>query len=182
MNYKTRSDGDVLKTHFKGGLFTSLLMTGLFVVAAQGVSGIAVAAEESTHQSKHWITEAPSDSVKDQRIEKYLRGFDQPMWEVGERYGSIVQAIKDQNFDLAAYHWDKIKVTIENGLMKRPARRQNAEAILLNNTWAEVKNDFTSRDLTKAKQGLVKAKAACMACHAAENVTFINNQPLFTGQ
>ncbi|MEZ9199604.1 hypothetical protein [Shewanella sp. 10N.286.54.B9] len=39
---------------------------------------------------------------------------------------------------------------------------------------------FASMDIDKAQQGVVKAKAACMACHAAENVAFINNQPLFT--
>ena len=144
------------------------------------VASVAVFAEEAQPvATKHWITKAPSESVKDQRIEKYLRGFDQPMWEVGERYQHIKQAIADKNFELASYHWKKIKTTIENGLMKRPARRQNAEAILLSHTWAEVEADFSSHDLMKAQQGLVKVKAACMACHAAENVTFMNNQPLF---
>lgn len=155
-----------------GGLILTMIST----------TSIALTTEEKTSetQTKYWITKAPSESVRDQRIEQYLRGFDQPMWEVGERYGHIQQAIKDQNFDLAIYHWNKIKKTIENGLMKRPARRKNAEVILLNNTWDEVKADFVSKLQTRAKQGLVKAKAACMACHAAENVAFINNQPLFT--
>ena len=143
-------------------------------------SNIVSATETESLPTKHWLTQAPNQSVKEQRLEQYLREFDQPMWEVGERYQHIEQAIRDKNFELATYHWNKIKTTIENGLMKRPARRQNAEAILLNATWGEVSAAFASMDIDKAQQGVVKAKAACMACHAAENVAFINNQPLFT--
>jgi len=70
--------------------------------------------------SSGWLTGAPDQATKDERLERYLRGFDQPMWEVGERYEHIEQALRDQNWDLAAYHWEKIKSTIEGGLMKRP--------------------------------------------------------------
>lgn len=134
---------------------------------------------ENNLTSKHWIIDAPTANEKEQRLEKYLRGFDQPMWEVGERYQMIKQAIDRENYDLASYHWDKIKVTIENGLMKRPARRKNAELILLNSTWQEIKTDINSQDLDKAKQGLQKMRSACLACHAAEGLPFINDQPMF---
>ena len=38
-----------------------------------------------------------------------------PMLEVGQRYASLHQALKDNNFELASYHWKKIKQTIKNG-------------------------------------------------------------------
>ncbi len=140
----------------------------------------ATQASEEEKASNHWLADAPNEQVKTQRLEKYLRGFDQPMWEVGERYESIVDAIKDKNYDLASYHWKKIKTTINNGLMKRPARKQNADAILLNSTWQQIADDFASKDPKRAAAGLTKAKGACMACHIAEGVGFMNNQPLFT--
>lgn len=141
----------------------------------------AIAGESITQtDTKYWITKAPNEETKDKRIERYLRGFDQPMWEVGERYERINQAVQDNNLDLALYHWKKIKTTIENGLMKRPARRANAEAIFLDRIWGEVKQDFASGNFEQARKGLAKARNACMACHAAEKVPFMNNQPLFT--
>ena len=48
----------------------------------------------------------------------------------GERYEKLFAALVRGNFELASYHWAKIKLTIENGTMKRPARRANADAIL----------------------------------------------------
>lgn len=97
------------------------------------VFSLTAIANESTKTtpvvSKHWITEVETNTERFTRIEQYLRGFDQTMWEVGERFEKLYQALQDNNFDLAIYHWAKIKVTIENGLMKRPARKSNAEAI-----------------------------------------------------
>ena len=63
--------------------------------------------------------------------------------------------------------------------MKRPARKKNAEQILFNSTWQQVFNDFQSKENTRAWQGFEKATSACLACHAAERVSFVNNQPLF---
>ncbi|WDE06152.1 hypothetical protein SG34_004260 [Thalassomonas viridans] len=129
--------------------------------------------------SNHWLLDEKDEDKRTRKLEKYLRGFDQPMLEVGQRYSSIHQALKDNNFELASYHWKKIRQTIKNGLMKRPARKKNAELILFNNTWQQVFNDFQSHDISRAWQGFDKATSACLSCHAAEKVNFVNNQPLF---
>lgn len=139
----------------------------------------SVYASEENSLSKHWIIDAPSELEKEKRLEKYLRGFDQPMWEVGERYKMIKHAIKRKNFNLANYHWEKIKTTIENGLMKRPARKNNANRFLLDSSWQEIKNDINSKNSMQADLGLQKMKAACLGCHLAEGLSFINNQPMF---
>ncbi len=91
-------------------------------------------APEGKIDSKRWVTEAANDAERFQRIETYLRGFDQPMWEVGERYEKLYAALLRGNSELASYHWAKIKLTIENGTMKRPARRASADAFLLTDT------------------------------------------------
>lgn len=101
------------------------------------------------------------------------------MWEVGERYGHVEQALRDRNWLLAAYHWEKIRVTIEGGLMKRPKRRANAEAIFLGEPWDDLRNALERQDEQAIAPAFARAKGACMACHAAEQVPFINDQPLF---
>ncbi|MCQ8102952.1 hypothetical protein NP590_02440 [Methylomonas sp. SURF-2] len=126
-----------------------------------------------------WLLGAKSDAERFESLQTYLRGFDQPMWEVGERFRIIHDALSRNNFELAAYHWEKIRVTIKNGYMKRPARQANSDAILLNSTWGEVNEAFGANNAQQAWAGFEKAKNACMACHVAESVPFMNRQALF---
>jgi cytochrome c553 len=88
-------------------------------------------------------------------------------------------ALNRNNVELATYQWEKIRTTIENGMMKRPKRAKNAQSLFLEKVWPDVLTDLKSGDLVKAKQGFNKAKTACMSCHAAEQVGFMNNQPVF---
>ncbi len=137
-------------------------------------------APEEQAASKKWITEAASDPERFQRIEKYLRGFDQPMWEVGERYEKLYAALLRENFELASYHWAKIKLTIENGTMKRPARRASADAFFLTGTWDSVNEALESGDPATAWRGFERARSYCIKCHEAEGVGYMNDQPMFT--
>jgi hypothetical protein len=152
---------------------TTLIMGSTIAKDAQ-ING-----QEKEKYSKHWLLDEGDRTKRINKLETYLRGFDQPMLEVGQRYKSLYQALQDENYDFAAYQWKKIKKTVDNGLMKRPARRKNAELFLLNQTWEEVLNDITSKNKSIAWIGFDKATAACLACHAAEAVSFVNNQPLF---
>jgi hypothetical protein len=129
--------------------------------------------------SKYWITEAASDPQRFERIEKYLRGFDQPMWEVGERYEKLYAALTLGNFELAVYHWSKIKLTIKNGTMKRPARKASAESFFLNETWNLVNEALSSDDPATAWEGFGRARVPCMKCHETEKVGYMNDQPMF---
>ena len=103
------------------------------------------------------------------------------MWEVGERYEKLYAALLRGNFELASYHWAKIKLTIENGILKRPARRASAETFLLTGTtWASVDEALRSGDPAKAWKGFEAARASCIACHEAERVGYMNDQPMFS--
>jgi cytochrome c553 len=137
-------------------------------------------AAERQARSKRWITEAANEGERFQRIETYLRGFDQPMWEVGERYEKLYAALVRGNFELASYHWAKIKLTIENGTMKRPARRASADEFLLIGRWGSVNEALGSGDRATAWRGFETARASCMQCHEAEGVGYMNDQPMFT--
>jgi len=154
--------------------------------AAAGIIALAALGQPSWAEdpdgqiaSKKWITEAADDPERFQRIEKYLRGFDQPMWEVGERYEKLYVALVRENFELASYHWAKIKLTIENGTLKRPARRASADRFLLTGTWASVNEALASGDPATGWKGFEAARTSCMKCHEAEGVGYMNNQPMF---
>lgn len=126
-----------------------------------------------------WLLSARDDSARFELLQQQLRGFDQPMWEVGERFERLHGALLRGNHALAAYHWEKIKVTIETGMAKRPKRAANAKALLLDPVWADVDAALKSNDTGKAWAAFDRAKAACMACHVAEKVEFMNDQPVF---
>lgn len=131
-----------------------------------------------------WLVGAGSDLERFERIQKNSRGFDQPMWEVGERYERLYQALQDENFLMARYQWRKIKTTIENGIMKRPGRAENANLFLLNEVWQTVDDDFKSEDLARAWAGFELARSTCMSCHLSEdamgyNAGFMNDAPIF---
>jgi hypothetical protein len=151
----------------------------MIVVVAYCQGSFAQTSEEQA-ASKEWITRAANDAERFQRIEKYLRGFDQPMWEVGARYEKLYAALVRGNFELASYHWAKIKLTIENGTMKRPARRASADGLFLNETWNSVNEALESGNPATAWRGFEAARAACMKCHEAERVGYMNDQPMFT--
>ncbi len=126
-----------------------------------------------------WLLAAPSDEARFRALQRQLRGFDQPMWEVGERFGRIHEALSVENYDLALYHWDKIDTTIRNGIVKRPGRAPNAEAMFLGQPFQGIRADFSARSPGRAWSGFNRARALCLSCHIAERVAFVNQQPLF---
>lgn len=129
--------------------------------------------------SNNWLLDADNDADRFKKLEIYLRGFDQPMMEVGERYQRLYDAIKDKNWELADYQWDKIRLTINTGLMKRPKRTWNAEGIFLDGVWKPMDETIRSKDYGKMEKQFMVVRETCMACHAAEGVPFMNNRPLF---
>lgn len=126
-----------------------------------------------------WLVDA-DEQVRAERLSSYLGGFSSAMWEVGERYQHAVQAIRDENFELAHYHWDKIGDAIRGGYMKRPGRQANADLMFLDTIWASFLETLNSGDSDAIRDQFPSARAACMACHVAEEVGFMNEQPIFT--
>lgn len=145
------------------------------VIAAAEVSQSR--AEELTQND--WLLRAESDEARFRLIQRQMRGFDQPMWEVGERFERLHDALKRQNYELAVYHWDKIKTSIENGVAKRPARGESARNLFLGEPWNEVRAGLISADRKRAWDAFDKAREACQSCHQAEKVGFMNQQAVF---
>lgn len=151
--------------------------------AEQKSADFAIPTDELPKQANvatnNWLKDAESDAERFRKLEIYLRGFDQPMWEVGERYEDLYHAIKYNNWQLANYQWKKIKRTINTGLMKRPKRAPNSKAMFLETVWVKLDESINSQDYNRMKQDFMLARQACMNCHIAENVGFINEQLLF---
>lgn len=129
--------------------------------------------------SNNWLQDADNDTDRFKKLEIYLRGFDQPMMEVGERYLRTYDAIKDKNWELADYHWIKIRLAINTGLMKRPKRTGNAEGMFLDGAWKQMDEAIKSKDYGRMEKQFMAAREVCMACHIAEEVPFMNNRSMF---
>lgn len=126
-----------------------------------------------------WLLSAESDEARFKLIQRQMRGFDQPMWEVGERFERLHDALERENYELASYQWDKIKTAIENGIAKRPARAANAKALFLGEPWEEVRDGLASGDREKAWAAFDTARITCQSCHQAEKVEYMNDQAVF---
>jgi len=138
-----------------------------------------VSAEQPPKTSDNWLLDAKDDTERFKRIQQMFGGFSMSMQLVGERYDRTYDAITDGNYDLANYHWKKIRETIELGYLRRPAREANASAIFLKGPWVSVSEALASKDKIKAKEQFLMARSACISCHVAEKVPFINDQPKF---
>ena len=152
----------------------TLLFFGALAAAAGGEAG-----EEAGTNPNDWLLNADSDNERFGLLQRYLRGFDQPMLETGVRFEALYEALKRENFALAEYHWEKIRTTIRNGYLKRPKRQANADRLFLDETWGEVRVLLAAGDADSGWRGFEEARRACMRCHVAEDVAYMNDQPLF---
>jgi hypothetical protein len=129
--------------------------------------------------SEHWLLELPQFDDRFARIEHQFGGFSESMRIVAQRYEHAFDALVNDNLPLAAYHWGKLREEIERGYTRRPERRANAESLFLNNAWRSAMDAFERNDIDEARSAFLHARDQCMACHTAEDVPFMNDQPLF---
>ncbi len=174
-----------IKFHHYITITTLLLTTPALFAAEQKSEDLKVGSKTELLQkakpaTNNWLQDAGSDPERFKKLEVYLRGFDQPMLEVGERYEKLYYAIQDKNWGLTNYQWKKIKRTINTGLMKRPKRAPNAKAMFLENVWPKLESSIQSKQDKRIEEDFMLARQACLNCHIAERVDFINNQSLFT--
>lgn len=163
------------RCHMRKSTWSVIAIAALVITALGG----AFAQQQAQRNVNDWLLNAPDDTTRFQLLQRYLRGFDQPMWEVGERFRMIHQALADENWELAVYHWEKTRDTIVNGYLKRPLRQPNSQAMFVDNVFQPTLAAFRAGNPEKAWEAFQTARAVCMACHEAERVTYMNNQALF---
>lgn len=130
-------------------------------------------AQNSYSTKSNWLMDTNGSSNKFKKIEKQLRGFDLAMVEVGYRFNSFYFAIKDKNYPLANYQWDKIKKAIKNGTERRPARKENSQTMFLDTHYKSMKQALNKKDGNLILKKYQQTKQVCNACHMAEKVPFI---------
>ena len=130
-------------------------------------------AENNYSTSSNWLTETNSTKEQFEKVQKQFRGFDMAMVEVGQRFNTFYFAIKDANYPLAEYQFDKIKKAIENGIERRPARKANSKAMFLDTQYKSMKEALAKKDGKVIQKAYEETKNVCNACHVAERVPFI---------
>ena len=126
-----------------------------------------------------WLQGAASDEQRFKRLESHLRGFSTQMIEVGERFLRLHTAVSTKNYELALYQLDKIKAAIDAGIVKRPRRKASADFFFFDGAYPAAEKAFKSGDPAKATVAFEALREACMACHKAEKIAFMNEQPVF---
>lgn len=133
----------------------------------------ALFASNSYSTKSEWLMDTNTTQEKFKAIQTQFRGFDLAMVEVGYRFNSFYFAIQDKNYDLAQYQWDKIKKAIENGIIRRPKRAQNAKAMFLDTQYKTMSDALKSKDAKAVTKAYATTKKLCNTCHVAEKVPFI---------
>ena len=142
-----------------------------------GIKGLA--AGQDKPPTGNWLLDARTDEERFRRLQVYSGGTDQQMWQVGYRYEQVYRAIIDQNWELGTYHWGKLRDVFNVALMKRPNRTPNAEALFLNNEWRLLDEALKAGDAAAARKTFIAERQACIACHVAEGMGFLNETPIF---
>lgn len=124
---------------------------------------------EKNNQQGDWIKGTEKEKIK--TIEKQFRGFDNTMVETGYRYQELYWAGQDTNWEYARYQLGKIRITIENGLQRRPLRAKSAEHFL-NLVLPEIQKSVDNRDTVTFTKGYLELTASCNSCHGMEKVPF----------
>jgi hypothetical protein len=159
-------------------LVRRLCIATVIVIFGAGAASFA-AAQAAPKPTNHWLLDAKDDKERFKRIEDMFGGFSGAMIIVGERFDRTYDAIADGNPELARYHWSKVKEAIEAGYLRRPGRETNAVHMFLEGPWKPLSDALGAKDNAKAKEAFLAARSACMACHIAEKVAFMNDQQRF---
>lgn len=143
----------------------ALLLAGGLLAAGCGGSSAAGPA---------WLAAEPEEQRV--QLERHLRGLDVAMTETGYRYGELYWAGRDGNWRAAAYHVDKIRLAIENGLERRPQRAASARPFL-EGPLAAVGAAVAARDPRRFAARFDDLTRGCNDCHALEKVPFFEVRP-----
>jgi hypothetical protein len=130
--------------------------------------------------SNNWLLDANDDTERFRRLQVVAGGTDIPMWEIAHRYEELYVAIQNNNWEMGVYHWEKVQDRMNSAGMKRPARTQNIEGMFFDNgVWKSMHDALTSRDPGRMRTQFQAVRQACMACHLAEKVGFLNDSSVF---
>lgn len=101
------------------------------------------------------------------RLAQQQRGFDHGMWEVGYRYQQLAWAAERKDWPYAQYQVEKIQVTLEQAVERRPPRAAATQAFITEAVQPLLEALANNPDDNFAPR-FQQFQAACVACHALE--------------
>lgn len=134
--------------------------------------GCRAASPESAAPS--WL--AADEAERLAQLERQLRGFHLAVVETKYRYTELFWAARDGNWEAAEYHVRKLRLAIENGLERRPKRAVSAKPFL-DGPLAAMEDAVAARDPARFEARFRELTAARNACHAMEQVPFLEVHP-----
>jgi hypothetical protein len=139
----------------------------------------AVRAQGHSHSHTHGAADPGgwykglSPDARAAAIERQFGGFETAMAVVSYRYTEMYFGALAGNWDYASHMGVTMASALAIGLERRPALRKNADALFLKGPYPQVMEAIKAKDLTRFKQRIEAMRAACTACHAAEQHPFI---------
>jgi hypothetical protein len=149
------------------------VILGLFVPVVTGLpwlSQIPIGAAQGATDG--WLAPLSAEAQRE-AIELQRRGFDVAMTEVSHRYTELYVGASEGNWDYALYMAEKLAVALQNGLERRPKRRMSAEGLFLQGVYPAMLEALRKQDRVLFEDRFDAMRAACNACHIAEDVPFI---------
>jgi hypothetical protein len=137
-------------------------------------------AKQTKPPSRNWLRDANDDSERFRRIELWAGAGDQEMHEIAARMRELSAALQRESWDMAVFQLEKIRGRMVVAMTKRPVRTQNMEALFFDSgAYSGLHDALTAKDVQRARAGFTRVRSACMACHAAEKLAFINESAVF---
>jgi hypothetical protein len=156
---------------------TVATLAGLALAAGLGL-GWGIARAQHTHSHAHgdapanWLMGLKADA-RMPAIQRQLRGFETTMAEVAYRYTELYFGGVEGNWEYAGHMAMTLDGALRLGLERAPARRANAENLFLKTALPGVMDAIRKKDSALFKERIETLRAACTACHAAEQHAFI---------
>jgi hypothetical protein len=122
--------------------------------------------------SPDWLTGSTEERFL--KVERQLRGLDQTMAEIGYRYGELLIAGRERNWDYARYQAEKIDLSLKLALERRPKRAPSSQPFL-NEDLPMVLRAIQLKDTQQLDGALDRLHNSCIACHRAENVLYFRD-------
>ncbi len=130
--------------------------------------------------SRNWLRDANDDAERFRRIELWAGAGDLEMQDIAHRFEEMHGSIQQGNWTLGIYHLEKIRGRMTVAAIKRPTRTQNMESMFFDSgIYRNLHDALTSQDPELARQQFEKMRQACMGCHIAEKIGFINGNSVF---
>ncbi len=164
---------------------TSFCVAQVSVVAATGIAprfpkADSELAKQTKPPSRKWLLDANDDSERLRRIELWAGAGDLEMQDISHRFEELYDAIKKESWDLGIYHLEKMRGRMIVAGIKRPTRTQNMEDVFLESgIYKSMHDALTSKSGERARTAFQNTRQACIACHAAEKLAFINESAVF---